>query len=171
MVNRDLKEYIVSHSKDPLNIIYEAWQFMTDISLHSKYVIFQSNFGFCGTDTPFTCIVIRENDSFTVKFWDVDWASFKITDFVNGDKLLDKWVLFYDECIPNWQELSAREIVEHDNFTDMRYYAEEHNVNILQLSKCIFDCLFSYHDPDNYYEYNEYDGIVAVIYREPEENS
>lgn len=170
MINRDLKEYIALHSEDPLNIIYEAWQFITDTALHSKYVIFQSDFGFCGTDTPFTCIVIKENDSFTVKFWDVDWPSFKITDIANGDKILDKWVLFYDEYISNWQELSAREIVEHDNFADMGY-AEEHNINILQLSKCIFDCLFRYHDPDNYYEYDEYDGIVAVIYRESEDKS
>ena len=114
--------------------------------------------------------VIRENDLFTVKFWDVDWASFKITDIIDDNKILDKWVLNREEYIPNWQELSAREIVEQDNFTDGGY-AEEHNINILQLSKCIFDCLFSYHDPDNYSEYNEFDGIVAVIYRESEDKS
>ena len=118
-INRELTEFISLYTERPMDVIREAATFMTNVARRSNFVIFQSNFGFCDNDTPFTCVVKRtpvtengERCIFDVEFWSVDWSSFDIEDGPASDKLTNEWTLTRPDYIEGWQNLTAREIID-----------------------------------------------------------
>ena len=75
-INRNLHEFISLYAECPLDVIRETAKFMSAVIRRSDYVIFQSNFGYCDNDVPFTCIVQRsdltengERNIFDIQFW------------------------------------------------------------------------------------------------------
>lgn len=171
-INRTLNEYISIYTERPLDVIHETATFMSNVALRSNYVIFQSNFGFCDNDTPFTCI-IQYNESkelYEIEFWDVDWSSFCVEEPPASDIIAKTWELNCPStkaAIPNWKELTAKEIVDHDEFTDRRCFVEDYTSDKEKLQKTLYEILMRYYDPEEPFGFNpKTSGLVAVIYRE-----
>lgn len=171
-IDRTLDEYISLYTERPLDVIREASEFMSNIALRSKYIIFQSNFGFCDNDVPFTCIV-QYNESkelYEIEFWNMDWCSFNIEAPRASDKIATVWELncpSVKEGIPNWKELTAKEIVNHDEFVDKRCYAEDYTSKKETLQKALYEILTRYYNPEEPFGFNpKTSGLVAVLYRE-----
>lgn len=175
IVNRELTEFISLYTERPMDVIRETATFMTNVARRSNFVIFQSNFGFCDNDTPFTCVVKRtpvtengERCIFDVEFWSVDWSSFDIEDGPASDKLANEWTLTRPDRIDGWEKLTAKEIIEHDDFTDRRCFANVTTVHGYSLETELFMLLSGYYDPEEPFGINPKTiGLVAVIYREP----
>ena len=167
-MDRNLREFISLHTEKPIDVIHNTVSFMSNIIKRSKYVIFQSNFGFCDNDTPFTCIVEKSGENFNIEFWDVDWSSFTIENPPASDRISNEWELTRKDKIPNWKELSAKEIINHNNFTDKQFYGEHFIVASNTLDFVLFQILERYYDPDEPFGINSRtSGLIAVIYREP----
>lgn len=180
-LQKEICEYISSNTENPADVIMDATNFICSIMERNTYAIFQSDFGFMNTDTPFTMIVEKVKNSvddtlYKITFWSVDWSSFNILepDWVH---VAEKWDI-RDNLkvdIPEWDTLTTKEIIEHPKFKDRNYYGETtESTNLFQSVHYILHKEYGWNSLDE--DEDDYDcpcnpqtsGIVAVIYREPE---
>lgn len=180
-----INDYISVSMEKPDKFMYLISQFMTRQILAHRYIVFQSDFGFAGTDVPFTMAVKRtdlpEETLFEFRAWSQDWSSFTIEDFAT-DTLLPEWTcprLFDD--YPELKEKNAREIIESEHFVDKDYYSfmsttvsspmqiDDKHIDLgLETSIWghIFTALYEEYDLGNRDEDDCGCGKVAVIYKE-----
>lgn len=176
-----ITDFISVTSKTQEAALHQITNFMVDKILNSKYIIFQSNFGFMGDDVPFTLICKRcDIDKSLIRFEisgnSQDWASFNIEDLRSGT-LLHEWKhkILFEEKYPELKHMDAREMVESEYYGDARYPFI--NDSVSTLSNDTHDELLRM---GLYYKiygalYDEYAtcddtyggcGIVAVIYNQ-----
>ncbi|MBR5296356.1 MAG: hypothetical protein IKU29_00595 [Parabacteroides sp.] len=176
-----ITDYISVTTKTQEATLHQITNFMVDKILDSKYIIFQSNFGFMGDDVPFTLICKRcDIDKSLIRFEisgnSQDWASFNIEDLQSGT-LLHEWKheTLFEEKYPELKYMDAREMVESEYYRGSIYSFINNSVSTL--SNNAHDELLR---TGLYYKiytalYDEYAtcddtiggcGIVAVIYNE-----
>ncbi len=175
---RVLEEYVSVVSKEPSNVIEQTVDFMLNKILEYNYVIFQSNFAYMNTDVPFTMTCEKgdvDKDGYRtidIHAWSQDWSSFSIDDFENKTLLREWQCFFVDAHHPDLKDLNAKQIIEHEDFTDTQYSFINDTLK-LNLSECgsreaiktllVSNLLNEYGiDRDGYY----YNGIVAILYKE-----
>ena len=160
----------------PSDVIRTAVKFMCDIIINSKYVIFQSTFGFADSDTPFTLIAEKLEDKpflqpnmYKITYGEHDYSKFSIEENYNGD-IMDEWDVCADFKIhiPDYDKLSAKEILNIEGIRDNWLTQTEH-ISFSNLQPMIFAILYrSYvcREEDDC-TYNDFaGGGVGVIYRE-----
>lgn len=178
-LQKEIREYISSNTENPSDVIKDATDFICSILERSTYAIFQSDFGFMDTDTPFTMIVekvTKSNDDITyqITYWSVDWSSFNILepDWIH---VAEKWDIrdSVKKDIPEWDTLTAKEIIEHPKFKDKIFYGETtESTNLFQSVHYTLHKEYGWNSLDE--DEDDYDypcnpktsGIVAVLYRE-----
>ena len=176
-----ITDYISVTTKTQEATLHQITNFMVTKILDSKYIIFQSNFGFMGDDVPFTLICKRCDIDETLIRFEIsgnsqDWASFNIEDLQSGT-LLHEWKheTLFEEKYPELKYMDAREMVESEYYRGSMYSFINDSVSIL--SNNVHDELLRtglYYKIYNalYDEYATCDdthggcGIVAVIYNE-----
>ena len=160
----------------PSDVIRTAVKFMCDIIINSKYVIFQSTFGFAESDSPFTLIAEKlEDEPFTqpnmykITYGEHDYSKFLIDEDYDGT-ISEEWTVCADFKIhiPDYDKMSAKEIINFPNTKDEWLTQTEH-ISFSNLQPMIFAILYRsyvYREEDDY-TYNDFaNGGVAVIYRE-----
>ena len=171
-LQREITEYLSCNTEDPMDVVKDVALFIDRIMSRNTYAIFQSNFGFLDTDTPFTMIISTDSNEYTIDYWAWDWSTFDIMsyDYIH---LADMWKTSdrLQKSIPNIEDLTAREIVEHENCWDRkdsyRSICGPGSLQATVTSLLVMD--YGLDDEDEYDEpYNpRTSGIVAVVYREP----
>ena len=179
-LQKEIREYISSNTENPADVIMDATNFICSIMERNTYAIFQSDFGFMDTDTPFTMIVEKvtkpDGDiTYQITYWSVDWSSFNILepDWIH---VAEKWDIrnFLKDDIPEYSTLTAKEIIEHPKFRDNILYGKtEETTDLFKTVHYILQEEYGWNSQEEE-EWDDYpcnpqtSGIVAVIYREPE---
>lgn len=176
-----ITDYISVKTKTQEAALHQITNFMVDKILNSKYIIFQSDFGFMGDDVPFTLICKRcDIDKSLIRFEisgnSQDWASFNIEDLRSGT-LLHEWKheTLFEEKYPELKYIDAREMVESEYYRDSIYSFINNSISTLSNdthNELLRSGLYYKIYGALYDEYATCDdtyggcGIVAVIYNE-----
>lgn len=171
-LQHDIREFISVYTERPIDVLSDVVSFMEAVILRSSYVIFQSEFGFMDDDTPFTMVVQRTGKSddcpkWEINWWYNDWATF---DIMRNDlaHMANEWKVSprINGDIPEWKNLTAKQIIEHPDCSDSRYFYTLKVDDKSSLFTTIQSALIEAYGCDEEGYNSKTSGVVAVIYRE-----
>lgn len=171
-LQHDIQEFISVYTEKPIDVLNEVTSFMEAVIRRSSYVIFQSEFGFMDNDTPFTMVVQREDNDDVIPTWNIewwcnDWYTFNIMQD-DLQHMATRWQasIRINDDIPNWKNLTARQIIEHPDCSDSRYVYTLRADDKSNLFTTIQSALIEAYGCDDVGYNPKTSGVVAVIYRE-----
>lgn len=147
-------------------------KYLLESTKDSKYIAFQSDFGFAMNDIPFTLILERNsNDNFNVIYWMNDWGTFQIeTRFKHN--LMKHWELHTDsdrKNIPDWKSHTFKSLIDKYGVMALSRSIETYvftNVAYSELTT-IFNKLFDEYDFDTInFNPGYIEGKIACLYKE-----
>ena len=171
-LQHDIREFISVYTERPIDVLSDVISFMEDVIFRSSYVIFQSEFGFMDNDNPFTMVVQRTGKSddcyvWEIEWWCNDWATFNIMQ-EDLTHIANEWNASsrIDKDIPEWKNLTARQIIEHPECSDSRYVYTLRADTGSSLFTTILSALIEAYGCGDFGYNPKTSGVVAAIYRE-----
>lgn len=168
--------YMTQHYHNARNLIIDISGFIGEVAYGHAVSIFQSGFGFMGSNNPFTMLIHHtkkyETDSidcehdFSIYLWVTNYCEFRIQDdnsFPRGYWKLNCQTT--KDAIPNWKEMTPLQIMTEKPISDFTDFKSCDCTD--SLFNTLHDLLFDeYIHKDERYASDYLECHVACIYTE-----